>query len=106
MMDSNAISAPGAAMKIFAGTLLFTAVAAAASAPKPTTFNKDVAPVVYNRCAECHRAGQVAPMSLLTYKEARPWAKSIREAVLKHTMPPWLADARYGHFENDRRLSQ
>jgi hypothetical protein len=93
-------------MKTIACTLLFTAVAAAASAPKSTTFNKDVAPILYNRCAECHRAGQVAPMSLLTYGEARPWAKSIREAVLKHSMPPWLADPRYGHFENDRRLSQ
>lgn len=92
-------------MKTIPCTLLFAMVAAAASAPKPT-FTKDVAPILYSRCAECHRAGQVAPMSLLTFKEARPWAKSMREAVLKHTMPPWLADPRYGHFENDRRLAQ
>ena len=83
----------------------FSVVAAAASAPKPT-FTKDVAPILYNRCAECHRSGQIGPMSLLTFKEARPWAKSMREAVLKHTMPPWLADPRYGHFENDRHLAQ
>ena len=70
------------------------------------TFTKDVAPILYNRCVECHRPGEVAPMSLLTYKDARPWAKAIRERVLERSMPPWLADPRYGHFENDRRLTQ
>ena len=79
--------------------------AAESSAPK-ATFNKDVAPILYKRCAECHRPGEIAPMSLLTYKDARPWAKAIREKALERAMPPWLADPRYGHFENDRRLSQ
>ena len=69
------------------------------------TFTKDVAPILYKRCVECHREGEVAPMSLLTYQEVRPWAKAIREKVIERAMPPWLADPRYGHFENDRRLS-
>ena len=70
------------------------------------TFNKDVAPIFYKNCATCHRAGEIAPMSLLSYKDARPWAKSIREKVLDGQMPPWHADPHYGSFKNDRRLSQ
>jgi hypothetical protein len=91
-------------MKTILAALLCSTIAAAASAPKPT-FSKDVAPILYSRCAECHRAGEVAPMPLLTYEQARPWAKSIREAVMKRSMPPWLADPRYGHFSNNRRLT-
>jgi hypothetical protein len=91
-------------VRLIACTLSFAALAVAASAPKPT-FTKDVAPILYSRCAECHRAGEVAPMSLLSYAEARPWAKAIREAVVRRTMPPWLADPRFGHFANDRRLT-
>lgn len=72
---------------------------------KPT-YTKDVASILNNRCAGCHRAGEVAPMSLLTYDEVRPWAKAIREAVLAGKMPPWLADPKYRHFENDRRLTR
>src|SRR5437016_4015317 len=70
------------------------------------TFTRDIAPIFYNRCVECHRPGEIAPMSLMTYNEARPWARSIKEKVVGRTMPPWLADPAYGHFENDRRLSQ
>jgi hypothetical protein len=73
---------------------------------KIVTFNKDVAPILYKNCAECHRAGEIAPMSLITYKEARPWARSIKEKVLVREMPPWHADPRHGQFLNDRRLSQ
>ena len=72
----------------------------------PVTYTKDVARIMQAKCQVCHRAGQIGPMSLLTFKEARPWAKSMREAVLKHTMPPWLADPRYGHFENDQSIAQ
>ena len=75
---------------------------AAQAAP---TFTKDVAPILYRNCVACHRPGEVAPMSLLDYKSARPWAKAIREAVLKGKMPPWFADPKYGHFSNDARLS-
>src|SRR5262245_25807446 len=70
------------------------------------TFNKDVAPILFKNCAECHRPGEAAPMSLLSYKETRPWAKAIREKVLSREMPPWHADPNVGQFSNDRRLSQ
>jgi hypothetical protein len=77
-----------------------------AIAAAPPTYYKDVLPILEERCQECHRPGEIAPMSLLTYADTRPWAKSIREAVLTRKMPPWLADPRYGHFANDRSLSQ
>jgi hypothetical protein len=70
------------------------------------TFSKDIAPILYKSCAECHRAGEIAPMSLLTYNEVRPWAKSIRERVIDRSMPPWSADPKYGHWANDPRLSE
>src|ERR1041384_3547799 len=70
------------------------------------TFSKDVAPILYKNCTVCHRPGEIAPMSLLSYKDVRPWAKSIREVVAERKMPPWLADPHYGEFSNDRRLSQ
>src|ERR1041384_8119589 len=70
------------------------------------TFNKDVLPILQKNCQGCHRPGQIAPMSLLTYKDARPWAKAIKNAVVTRTMPPWFADPNYGHFLNERRLKQ
>ncbi|HEY7183622.1 MAG TPA: thiol-disulfide isomerase [Blastocatellia bacterium] len=70
------------------------------------TFNKDVAPILFKNCAECHRPGEAAPMSLLSYKDARPWAVGIREKVLNREMPPWRADPRVGQFSNDPRLTQ
>jgi hypothetical protein len=72
----------------------------------PPTFTKDVAPILYKNCASCHRAGEIAPMSLLTYEQARPWAKSIREKVALGQMPPWHATQPRGTFSNDRRLSE
>ena len=77
----------------------------AAAAVKETTFHKDVEPLLQARCQGCHRAGEAAPMSLLTYKDARPWAKAIKEAVLVRRMPPWFADSAHGEFANDRRLT-
>src|SRR5262245_34809236 len=70
------------------------------------TFTKDVAPIFFNNCTECHRPGEIAPMSLLSYKDARPWARSIREKVLNREMPPWDADPAHGEFSNNRMLSQ
>ena len=70
------------------------------------TFSKDIAPVLFNRCAECHRPGAMAPMSLLTYEDARPWAKAIKAKVVKREMPPWGADPSVGKFANDPSLSQ
>ena len=80
--------------------LLFAALASAAP-----TFTKDVAPIFYRHCVQCHHPNDIAPMSLLDYKSARPWAKSIREAVLTRKMPPWFADPHWGSFANDSRLS-
>src|SRR5262245_62309968 len=75
----------------------------AGSAP---TFTKDVAPIFYKNCTVCHRPGEIAPMSLLTYSDARPWTRSIATNVTRGTMPPWHADPAHGEFLNDRRLSQ
>jgi hypothetical protein len=69
------------------------------------TFTKDVAPILFAQCTSCHRPGQIAPMSLLTYEQARPWARSIREQVTRRAMPPWHADAPHGTFENERHLT-
>jgi len=80
--------------------------ARAATASEGVTFYKDVLPILQNRCQECHRAGEVAPMSFMTYSEARPWAKAIKTAVITKKMPPWFADAHYGQFSNDRSLSE
>src|SRR5215467_11284835 len=70
------------------------------------TFSKNVAPIFYKNCTSCHRPDDLAPMSLLTYKDARPWARAIKEKVVTREMPPWLADPHYGQFANDKRLSQ
>ncbi len=69
------------------------------------TFSKDVMPILQARCQTCHRPGEIGPMPLMTYQDARPWARAIRENVIKRTMPPWHADPHYGQFANDRRLS-
>jgi hypothetical protein len=77
----------------------------AASGVTAPTFSKDIAPIFAKNCMSCHRAGEIAPMSLMTYKEVRPWAKAIREKVIKREMPPWHADPNHGEWSNDRRLS-
>src|SRR6266853_4562322 len=71
------------------------------------TFTKDVAPLLQNRCQVCHRPDTFAPMSLLTYEQVRPWAKSIKEKVVAREMPPWYIDKNVGiqHFKNDVSLS-
>lgn len=77
-----------------------------AGAAAPPTFTKDVAAILNKHCVSCHRPDQTAPMSLMSYQEVRPWARSIRQKVAKREMPPWLADPEFGHFRNDRRLDQ
>ncbi len=94
---------------ITAALAALAALPSAASASEPgseVTFAKDVAPIFYSRCAECHRPTMFAPMSLMTYESARPWAKSIKQKVVARQMPPWGADPAYGPFKNDPRLSQ
>lgn len=71
-----------------------------------TTYSRDVAPILYQKCTACHHPNDIAPMSLLDYKSVRPWAKAIREAVLLKQMPPWFADPSTGHFSNDPSLSE
>jgi hypothetical protein len=77
------------------------ALAAAAAAP---TFYKDVLPILQANCQNCHRPGEVAPMSLLTYEQTRPFARAIKNAIQAKKMPPWFADPAFGHFANERRL--
>src|SRR5262249_39273368 len=86
--------------------LLLTVLMVSSMAKATTTFTKDVAPILYKNCVSCHRPGEIAPMSLLDYQSARPWAKAIRAAVLTRKMPPWFADPRYGDFANDARLTK
>src|SRR5262249_31301667 len=97
-----------ALIAIIVGFLTATARHGSASGDSkgPVTFNKDIAPIFYSNCVACHRPGDIAPMSLLSYKDARPWARSIREMVATRQMPPWHADPHYGSFSNDKRLSQ
>ena len=81
-------------------------LAAASTATSVPTFSKEVAPILQKNCQGCHRPGEAAPFSLLNYKEARPWAASMKEAVKLKKMPPWNADPHFGKFSNDRSLSQ
>ena len=76
--------------------------AAAAAGP---TYAKDVAPILHASCINCHRPGEVAPMSLRTFDEVRPWARAIKQKVTSRQMPPWFAAAPPGEFANDARLS-
>ena len=81
-----------------------TTAAAAGQEPASVTFNKDVLPILQKNCQTCHRPGQIAPMSFLTYAETRPWAKAMKQAVVTRDMPPWFADPQHGRFKNDRSL--
>src|SRR5215813_3653930 len=80
-------------------------ILAASAATNSVTFHKDVEPLLQARCQTCHRPGDIAPMSLLTYKDARPWAAAIKEAVLSRKMPPWKADPHVGKWANDPSLT-
>jgi hypothetical protein len=86
--------------RIIGAVLLATPVIA-----QQVTFYRDVLPILQNRCQECHREGQMAPMAFSTYQQTRPWAKAIREAVRTNKMPPWFADPCCGKFANDRSLT-
>jgi hypothetical protein len=91
-------------MRYLISTLILTSTVFAAGTP--VTFNKDVLPILQRECQVCHRPGEIGPMPFLTYEGTRPWAKSIKVAVLSKKMPPWFADPKYGHFTNERRLSE
>jgi hypothetical protein len=93
-------------MNITLAALLCAFTALAATNQPAVTFTKDVAPVLQKNCQGCHRPGEAAPFSLLTYEQARPWAKAMKEAVRMKKMPPWFAEPHDGKFSNDRSLAQ
>ena len=89
------------------GSLCIVFAAASLYGQDTVTFTKDVAPILQERCQTCHRPDTFAPMSLLTYEEARPWAKSIKQKVVAREMPPWYIDKNVGihNFKNDVSLT-
>ena len=95
----------------FCGLLLVAPLAGVLCAAEltgpPVTFAKDIAPILQAKCQECHRTGSMAPMSLVTYEETRPWAKAIKQRVVTRQMPPWHLDKTVGiqKFVNDRSLT-
>jgi hypothetical protein len=90
--DLVSVSAPALMLMILASGGLSAQTTAPAAAAGDVTFTKDVAPILQRSCQECHRPNAIAPMSLLTYQEARPWAKAIKERVASRMMPPWYVD--------------
>src|ERR671930_2246855 len=95
-------------MALAVSGLVFAAMpAAAADASKTPTFTKDIAPIFQAKCESCHRPDNMAPMSLRTYEEVRPWVRSIAQRVGSRQMPPWHIDKTIGiqKFKNDRSLS-
>jgi len=104
----------GLSPAIFAGLIAMLAAVPAASAQVPTaatpgqvTFTKDIAPILQEKCQTCHRTGQIAPMSLLTYQQTKAYANEIKKRVVARTMPPWFVDKTVGiqHFQNDISLN-
>jgi hypothetical protein len=98
-------------VKYWVSGLLVGAAALAMSGSRPMaadnaapTFTKDVLPILQKNCQSCHRPGQIAPFSMLTYDTTRPWARSIKNKVEARQMPPWFADKAHGDFANDRSL--
>jgi len=89
------------------GLLVAPSAAAAGQSQSQVTFTKDVAPILQRSCQACHRPGSIAPMSLLTYEEVRPWARAIKDRVARRSMPPWFIDRTVGiqKFKEDRSLS-
>ena len=90
-------------LTIALGAAAAASMCMAASGP---TYTKDVAPIVFENCATCHRPGDIGPMPLLSYEQVRPWAKSIRDVVATGKMPPWQSVDPHGTFSNDRRLTE
>ena len=87
------------------GGIIATPASAQTTAP---TFSKDIAPIFQAKCQACHQPNSIAPMSLITFAEARPWARSIKQRVSTRQMPPWHIDQSVGvqKFKNDMSLSQ
>ena len=97
----------GAVIGLIEGPSAAQAPDAARTAEREVTFTRDVAPILQRSCQVCHRPGSIAPMSLLTYEDARPWARSIKPKVVARTMPPWTMDKNVGitKFKDDRSFN-
>ena len=97
----------GITILVQSSALAADATSANAGSRQPVTFSKDVAPILQEKCQECHQPNSIAPMSLISYKESRPWARSIRERVITRQMPPWHIDRSVGvqKFKNDMSLT-
>ncbi|HTM86637.1 MAG TPA: hypothetical protein VL155_00455, partial [Terriglobales bacterium] len=94
-------------LAMFLGPCAFAAflLAAGTAAPPAPTFYRDVLPILQQRCQSCHRPGEIAPLTFVSYEQTRPFAQAIRQAVTTKKMPPWFADPCCGHFANDPSLS-
>src|SRR5205085_3235857 len=95
------------ALAAFLGVSAIATIATGAESPQPVTFAKDVAPILQKKCQDCHQPGSIAPMSLRTYEETRPWAAAIKDRVMRRQMPPWHIDKTVGvqKFQSDMSLS-
>ncbi len=95
---------------VLGGAILLSAQPAAEQAPAPAavTFTKDIAPIFQRSCLQCHQPDSIGPMSLVTYQETRPWARSIKQKVMAGEMPPYRYDRNVGiqHLKDDLRLSE
>ena len=109
ILNPRHLSAPGIALTTLIAVAAQTSALAVDIAGKrePVTFSKDVAPIFQAKCQECHQPNSIAPMSLITFQEARPWARSIKERVITRQMPPWHIDRGVGvqKFKNDMSLT-
>src|SRR5262245_59885914 len=103
-LGSRLLSTTLTALVVSASALPNAALAADAKKP---TFSKDVAPIFQAKCVSCHEPGSIAPMSLRTFQDVRPWAKSIKDRVSQRQMPPWHVERSVGiqKFKNDISLS-
>jgi hypothetical protein len=94
------------AIATFGFAILAVGIGTPARAAAAPTFAKDVAPILYKSCVGCHRPGSIAPMSLVSYDDVRPWARAVKQRVAAREMPPWGADPSVGKFANDPSLSK
>jgi hypothetical protein len=95
----------GRSLSTLAAVILCISTCSFSQSAAAPTFTRNVALILQQHCQTCHRPGEAAPFSLLTYEQARPWAASIKRVVTEKKMPPWYADPAIGHFANDRSLS-
>src|SRR5690554_6630064 len=86
--------------------LVFGLLATSLLHAQQVTFTKDIAPIIYNNCTQCHRPNEIGPFSMTSYNEVKPWAASIKYVTSIRYMPPWKADPHYSRFQGERVLTQ